>query len=326
MKWDDVNARARGLGGRLLGRWRLERLAGAETLADLGEALEGYRIEGGGRNASPQTLERGVRRRGQGFLSLLARWCGERVSALAVLFEDEDRRSLRALLRGAVSGAPPERRLSGLVPTPTLPARALEELARLRSPAQIAGTLIAWGNPYGEAIRPEADSPRPDPFRLELAVSRSFAVRARKGARRGGSALRGFAEQKIDVENALAAVVLSRNAAEIEPGDCYLEGGRRLDHDTFVSAARSKEARSVLAPVFTGTALAPAFREPPAELELALFGRQLEELVSRARLEPLSVFPLLAFVHRLRAEALDLRSLIWSRALGSRALVPLVSL
>ena len=322
--WDDVNARARGLANHLVGRAGIEQLATATNVSELAFELERAGFPGARRGASPEALEQAVGRNARRQLSILARWCGERTRFLPIVFEDEDRRSLRALIRGAAASVESGTRLRGLVPTPALPERALGELARMSTPAEIAATLTAWHNPYGEAIRDEATRTHSSLFRIELSINRLFAVRATSGAGSGGRDLRAFVEETIDLENAVAALTLSVSPREPEdpedPEACFIEGGRRLDRNTFGKAARSDDARRVLAEVFAGTAFGHAF-EGSSELgwnaELALFRLRLEALVARARREPLSVVLLLAFVFRTRAEGRDLRNLIWARALGA---------
>ena len=186
-RWEDLNARARGLGTHLLSGPQLNALAMAADIAALGEALRrlGYPLEEGA--ASPGALELALRRMAAGRLHILARWCGPRVGVLAVWFEDEDRRSLRAMLRGAVQHAPADTRLAGLVPTPALPERALRELANQPTPAAVAALLTAWRNPYGSALLAAASVAQPDLFTLEILVNRTFAQRATRAARGGGS-------------------------------------------------------------------------------------------------------------------------------------------
>ena len=325
--WDDVNARARGLANRLLGRAGIEQLAAATSVVELAHELERAGYPGAGRGTSPEALERTVGANAQRQLSILIRWCRERTQFLPIVFEDEDRRSLRALIRGATASVPSGRRLRGLVPTAALPRKALEELARLSTPAEIAATLTVWHNPYGEAIREEAARTHPSLFRMELAINRLFAVRGARGGKKGGRDLRAFVEESIDLENAVAALVLSTSESEpaesLEPAACFVEGGRRLDRETFSVAALSDDAHGahrVLASVFAGTDFERAFEgrsEVGWDVELALFRVRLEALVKRARRDPLSVLPILAFVFRARAEGLDLRNLIWARALGA---------
>ncbi len=317
VSWDDLNARAQGLSSRLLGRGALEGLRSATTIDDLAASLDRAGFGPLQPPPSAERLESAVRRVAADRLKILARWCGDRGAALAVVFEDEDRRSLRALIRGAVALAPPEARLSGLVPTPALPPRALEELARLGDAGQVAATLRAWGNPYGAALETKS-LPRPDLLQLETGLVRLFARRASAGARRGDRALKRFVEETIDVENALAAVVL----APREPDAWFVQGGRALGAEAFADAIRAPdrgEAARRLAAAMAPTPLGEAFRSPPSSLERNLLAIRVRERARAARREPLTSQPLLSFALRLRAETLDLQALIWAVALGAPA-------
>ena len=314
--WDDVNARAQGLSTRLLGRQGLEALSTAAGLDELARRLDRAGFGAVQLPATAERIELAVRHTAAERLRILARWCAGRAEVLAVLFEDEDRRSLRALLRGAAAGAAPEARLSGLVPTPALPARALEELARIADVAQLAATLQAWGNPYAAALEHAKASPRPDLLHLETALVRLFAQRASAGARRGDRALVGFVEETIDVENALSAVVLAPQKAD----SWFVEGGRALGADAFAEAIRSRdhgEAARLLSAALAGTPLAEALAAPPASLERSLLAARTRARARAARREPLSSQPLLSFALRLRAETVDLQAVIWSVALGA---------
>jgi vacuolar-type H+-ATPase subunit C/Vma6 len=312
--WDDVNARARGLSTRLLGRRRLEELAMVPSLTELASELvrAGYAPT---RIATAPALEQTVRLYALSRMRLVTRWCGARSRFLLVAFEDEDRRSLRALVRGALAGATTETRLSGLVPTATLPERALRELARLSTVPEIAATLTAWKNPYGQALQPQTERTQPDLFRIEMAINRLFASRAASAARKAGRELKRFVEESIDLENAAAAMVLRRQAIDVEPEECFLEGGRSIDRRRFVEAIRS-EGISPLANTPFARHLASAGADP-STFELAVLRLRLRELLLRARREPLSAAPLLAFLLRLRAQTLDLRHLIWTLSLGA---------
>lgn len=319
-RWDDVNARARGLGTRLLDPERLSSLASSTSLSELVAALEreGHPFLSKGTAPTPFDLERGFRRTVARHLEILTRWCGARSRVLLFLFEDEDRRNLRSLVRGAVAGAPQERRLSGLLPTPALPERALEELSRLATLSDLADALAAWGNPYAEAIRAEAPRTHADLFRMELAINRLWAERARRAVRWRGRELRGVVRETLDLENAHAAIVLSRHGASVDPRACFLEGGRRLGAEAFEEAARNGNL-AALSRAFAKTPFGPVLREDArsADVESDLLRARLRYYVSRARREPLSFSPLLAHLLRLRAQAIDLRRMAWARALGA---------
>ncbi|HXV59923.1 MAG TPA: V-type ATPase subunit, partial [Vicinamibacteria bacterium] len=142
---------------------------------------------------------------------------------------------------------------------------------------------------------------------------------AMSGVRWRGRELREIAWETIDLENALAAIVVSRHASGVEPEICFIEGGRRLGIERFSEAARSGNLEP-LAGAFAATPFARIFRESGrslSDIELVLFRERLRSYVSRARREPLSVVTIFAHVLRVRAEAIDLRQLAWSLAFGA---------
>lgn len=323
--WDDVGARARGLATRLFTAGQLETLASARDAAELAVAFRrlGLPLSGEHEMASPAELELAVRRWAASALGILARWAGTRAAALAVIYEDEDRRSLRALLRGARRGAPAGERILGLIPTPGLPERALEELARQPTPARIAALLSAWRNPYGAALLPAARAAEPDAFALDLALNHTFATRALAAARPGGADLVTYARQTIDLENAVTALILTVAGAEIVPAGVFLPGGERVSLAVFEAAVSLREPRSA------GARLADAFgRRPvagplrhlggePARLETELWRARIHELARWTRRVPLSPAPILWFALRLRGQAIDLQRILWGVTLAA---------
>ncbi len=321
--WSDVDVRARGLATRLVGRTRLVALANAADLEAVagGIGAVGYPVRDVVPRISPGQIELAVRRGAGQRLELLARWAGARSRALVVIFEDEDRRSLRAILRGALQGTTAESRLAGLIPTPGLSERALQALARLETTREIATLLIAWRNPYGDAIRGETEERRPDAFLLELAIDRTFAARARRAARRGGRILQAHVSRVIDLENAFSALLLAGGQHDVDPKQCLLEGGAELEASAFHQAARAagrRECARVLS-----RALASPFSEviqahasSIERLEAAVLAAQIQSLRKHARLDPLSAAPLLKYVLCLRAEVIDLRRIIWGVSLA----------
>jgi vacuolar-type H+-ATPase subunit C/Vma6 len=326
-RWDDLNARARGLGTHLLGRGTLERLARAPDLPALAVELErrGYLLEDSART-SGAALELAVRRNMAGKLRVLARWAGPRTATLAVLFEDEDRRSISAMVRGAVQRSPAEQRMSGLIPTPELPERALQELAAQPAAGTVASLLAAWRHPLAPALLPEAVRAEPDLLRIETGLGRVFAERARRTARADGrrGVLFRYVQRSIDLDNAYTALVL---VEEKQPqlADHWLPGGAGIPEDLARRAIASRDtaaAGRILATGFAGTPLAAVFADPeghPAGLELAVLAGLIAELRGIARQAPLSPAPLLAYVLRLRAEALDVRRAVWGISLGTPA-------
>jgi vacuolar-type H+-ATPase subunit C/Vma6 len=319
-RWEDLNARARGLGTHLLSGAQLSALALAPDVATLGDSLRrhGYPLEEG--VTSPGTLELALRRMAAERLRILARWCGPRVGALAVWFEDEDRRSLRAMLRGAAQHAPADTRLAGLVPTPALPERALRELASQPTPAAVATLLTAWRNPYGSALLGTVSAAQPDLFTLELLINRTFAQRATRAAR-GGGLLAAFVEETVEIENACTALVLAAEGKDVIPRDAFLPGGRRLSLGAFeaaCAAGSTPEAGRRVAAAFADTPLATVFArssDDPESLEGVILRVRIREHLRAARVNPLGPAPLLTYALRLRAEILDVQRIIWGVAL-----------
>lgn len=321
--WEDLVARVRGLTTHLLGRERLAQLARARDLLSLAAALEEL---GGGswaraqRAPTAEELELMVRRMAAAHLRIVAMWSGDRITLLDPLYLDEDRRSVRALLRGAASGAPPDARIAGLVPTPALPERALEELASQRSIAAVCSLLAVWGHPFGAALLAPSRAPKPDLFRLELLVNKVYAERAvaaaRANSRKDGARrdMLAFVRQVIDRENAWTAVQLAGQRAGAPAQELFVGGGDRLTPETYLQAASADtraRAVAILAKAFTGTPYARVFERSPESLEDAALAAELRHTTDAARRSPLGIAPVIAFFTRLRAEVRDLRLIIW---------------
>jgi vacuolar-type H+-ATPase subunit C/Vma6 len=317
--WGDVLARARGLATHLLQRRELDALVRSSDLATLGDGLRRANFPVAEGERSPAALELAVRRRAARALGVLARWAGRRAATLAIVFEDEDRRSLRALVRGAVQHAPAEIRLSGLVPTPTCSERLLAELSLQATAGAVATLLSAWGNPYGPPLRPLAVVAYPDLLRLDATINRTFAARALAGAASEAELL-ALVRESIDVENVLTAMAIAGTPPpDVVPKALFLPGGRRVTIDVFETAVAGGAGRAAerLAAALAGSGYARAVAGPPALLEDELLRARIAALRHDARLRPLGPAPLLYFALRLRAESIDLGRTIWGLALGA---------
>lgn len=317
--WDDVNARAKGLASHLLTPEAIAGLAEAGDLRELSRAFAGLGVVPEEiPDVTAPMLELALRRAAARELGLARRWLGPRAEVVAVALEAEDCRSLRALVRGAAAGVSAEARLTGLIPTPTLPERLLRELAGRSSIRDQAALLVAAGHPSGPPLLAAAANQEPDLFAVELAIARAFADRAIRGGRRGGKFLREYVGDLIDAANCRTALLLARRAGGEPPGPAFIPGGRRLTRERFeraASAGDSVSAARVLGEALgggAGAALLLRHADSPAALEAALEEHQTERLMRAARLDPLGPAPLLLYLRRLRAQTVALGELVWS--------------
>jgi vacuolar-type H+-ATPase subunit C/Vma6 len=322
-RWEDLATRARGLATHLLDRSAIAALAAAHELETLAAALRGHEYPVPEGPVTADDLELAVRRHAGHWLQILSRWAGSRHALLSVIFEDEDRRSIRALVRGAVQGAAADQRLAGLIPTSALPERALRELAVQPSAGTIAVLLTAWGNAYGAAILREAKATQPDLFAIESCINVTFARRALRAARASGSAfLVDYVRDSIDLENAITALVLAGADADSPGKRAFVEGGRRVSLAAFLAALAAGDAGAA------GTRLAAAFRPTPLAraFERAASAATIEDELLRARIallhdaerqDPAGLASVLEFALRVRAEVSDVRRVIWGVVLGA---------
>lgn len=320
--WDDVIARVSGLRAHLLTPAALRRLSRHPSRTALARGLEqaGYRLEAGG-GVSAETLELAIRRVAATRLRTLARWCGHRVAMLGIVFEDEDRRSLRQLIRGAVEGAAPDQRAAGLVPTPALPERALEELSRCDTVPSVGALLAVWHHPFAPAVLAAGTPRRPPLLPIEVGLSRCFFARALSAARKESVLLR-YVRDGIDLENIWTAAGLT-GASDLGVGACFIPGGARIPAGLAREAAALPDwdaAVRSLAEALGHTRISVVLRQAadrPAELEARLLTARYRDLTHDGRLAPLSPAPVLAYALAVRLEVLALQRLIWGLALGA---------
>jgi hypothetical protein len=313
--WGDLAVRGAGLATHLLDERALAEIEAAAEPAALAAALAraGW---GGSAGGDPTAVELGVRLRAGADLQVLARWAGARARALAVLLEDEDRRTLRALVRGLAAATPVTERVAAATPTPTLPLAEIGALAELPTPAALAARLDQLGHPYAADV--DAGGPPPaDLFAVERALAHRFAARAR--GRRSHPALATHVSQVIDGDNATAALLLAARGEGVDVDACFLDGGRRLGRADFTAAAGAtpERAAALLATRFAGTPLAAALDAPAAgAIEDAVLDWQLASQRRLRREDPIGPAPVILLFLRRRREGRRLRRAAWRLALG----------
>jgi vacuolar-type H+-ATPase subunit C/Vma6 len=322
----DINTRARGLRTHLLPASDLERLARATSLQALQRELSGLGYVPSDAPATAMSLERAIRRYSANQMGILDRWCtDDRRAALAVIFEDEDLRSIQAILRGAQQGTATEARMAGLIPTTSLPERALLTLAGQPTPTDVIRMLALWNHPLGAPLVAAASGPHPSLFEIEVELQRAFARRASARAHQGGSQLVEYVEQIVDVMNAWSALLhfVERDPSIVDL--TFVEGGRWLTRDVFhklMNLDTRAQVEKRLAWELRKSPLASAFREEledVAQLESAMLRAQINWQNRAVRIDPSGAAPIIGFAIELRAEVLNLRGIIWGVALQAPA-------
>jgi vacuolar-type H+-ATPase subunit C/Vma6 len=312
-----AGARARGLRAHLFTRAELEKLAAEDSLGR-GLARTGKLVAAPADAAPTQELEGAIRLTAKHHLATLARWEGA-APVIEVFSAEQDRRSLRALLRGAQQAAPSDRRLAGLLPTSTLPERLLCDLARLPTPAAIVSHLVSVDHPdAGRLFLLTHQKAQPDLFAVDVALVQAFGARSRRGE--GDEPLRRFIAHRLDVSNAQTAVMLE-GARDVDADTCFVEGGSSLTREAFLELARARltDAGAILRRALSGTPLSKLGEGlvDGLTLERTGFCLLLDEQRRAAREHPLSSAPALAFLLLLDAMLRDLRRIVWGLALGA---------
>ncbi len=312
-------ARAAGLRAHLLDQAARQACSRLHTLGGLARELaaRGYPVEA----TTPDALqlETAIRRGAAARTRLLARWDPEGRAA-TILLAPEELRSLRSLVRGAQEALPAEARLAGLIPTPTLPGPALDELARQATVPDISRLLSRWRSPWAGAFA-AMHGTEPDLLALETALLRLLAQRTLAAAVRSCRRLEEFARESIDLLNLRGAVLLAGRADEVDPAGLFLEGGR-LTREGFLRALASPDADTLtrhLVATVEDSGLREQLRRctgQPVLLERAIAEWRLARWRQLARREPLTAAPVIAYVLALQEEVAALQRMVWSIALN----------
>lgn len=326
-RWDDVNARARGLGSRLLSPPGIRALAAVHSIGELAARLErhGYPMGGIGPTPGVAELDRLIGLVAGARMGLLARWLGPRVRRVRGLFEQADRDALRAIARGVAQGAAPSTILLGLTPSPTLSGRALQGLAQATSFDDLGRRLARMHHPYAAVFTRRAETaPKGSALlEVELGLRRCFAERVREGARRGGTQVRRLATEVVDHENLVTLLLADAWGVELSPQELFIRGGRILFRERFLAIAGQPDPegrRTSLVRAFRATMTGTMLADPGlnvAGLELGMRRGRLGAARRAMRADPLSVWVLVYTALRIDAEAHNLRRILRALSLGA---------
>ncbi len=324
--WDDLNGRVRGLAGHLLDSDAIDALGHAPDLVVLADSLRQHGIIIAESLLPPGAadLELAIRRWAANALGVVARWAGPRAAALPCVFAEEDRRSIGAMLRGAMQRAPALERLAGLIPTPELPEKALEELAASLTPARVVAHLAAWHHPLAPALVDLVTMADPDLFAIEAALGRAVAEQSLLAAgRTHDRRVRQFVMERIDLDNAVSAIALAREATDVRLRDLFVPGGDRISIAVFEAAVASDGPGTAAKRLAVALAGAPCAEllvpvvVPLADLEDELLRCRLRQLARATLIDPLGALTVIRYALQLRLQVRELRRAVWSVTLGT---------
>jgi vacuolar-type H+-ATPase subunit C/Vma6 len=317
-------ARARGLAQHHLTRAQLDDLATADDLRSFARRLMslGGAIDPIGEPLDVFAIERAIRHTAQRHMRTLYRWQERTPGVLDVFAAYEDRRSLRALVRGAAQGAPVHRRLEGLIATPSLPQLALSELARQSSAVDIARQLVLLGHPDGSRLLPLVRSTQMDLLAVDHSLLAGFADRANRIAAPLGETVRDFVAMSIDAGNVQNAIAIAGEARDTSAADLFVYGGRWLSRDAFAGATgrTQDQVLTAFAAALADSPLAsmlPVVSSDIGSLDRTFLAVTLDRVTRIARLDPLRYAPLLRVLLLFEAQSRDVRTLAWGAALGT---------
>jgi vacuolar-type H+-ATPase subunit C/Vma6 len=137
--------------------------------------------------------------------------------------------------------------------------------------------------------------------------------------------LQRYVRQRIDIENAWAALALVGEAAPNDLGDPFIPGGQslsRADFDRAIKSPNAGAAARIIATSFGRRALGAVFERHAAEphrLEEAVLDWVISQLRREVLLSPLGPAPVIRYVLELRRECQRLRRIVWEVYLGLTA-------
>jgi vacuolar-type H+-ATPase subunit C/Vma6 len=332
--YEYLNARAKGLMGRLLSPPQLKELARLPEISAFLVALTRstpYRpvpsaTASGASLAGAEDVEPALNERLSAILGSLWREADpEPKRWLEPWLGRWDMDNIKKILR--VLLAPGSAELAGRPPSPSviLTGQELANLSAAGSVGALARRLSGRGglwNALAEALRRPEETPRAIEERLDLSWAQYAAARAAEKAQEA-PVFAEFLASYIDSRNILTALRLAK-AGGSEPAP-FLPGGRRLGKDRWEELATRSNLDHALALLET-TPFWEAVREeaPPYEAEKAL-GRIEHRLETMAlergghiyrRSDPLGVSVLLRYAQLLANEVRNLRQIaegLWRR-------------
>jgi len=160
--------------------------------------------------------------------------------------------NLKAIIRARERGVHPSESISILIPIGEMDESALKELNSQSDVVEILDLLSAWGSPYAKPIKGVLEQYRRERHLLilEIALDRflhDYCLTIAVEDRINRKIMEGFIRNRIDAVN--IATLLKLSGEEFAPHDSilfFIEGGERIDRDSFSRLSGSKDRAGLL--------------------------------------------------------------------------------
>jgi V/A-type H+-transporting ATPase subunit C len=268
-----INARLRGMHGRLVTA-RLEEALGAgsygeflrvlaetDLAADLGEATA--------QGATLADLDRAVSRNFNATARrILGFSSGEEGRLVSVLLERYDLHNLKALARGKTAGREPADIEASFLPAGSLGPGVLSRMAAAPDLPAVAQLLAIAGHPLARPFRQAATAlvSGGDLLAFEVALDRAYYQSALDRA--DDETLLSYLRLEVDAANLLTAAKLRGQPAAANATAYFIDGGREVRRDLFISVSAGGAVESLRS--FPGIGTADSLTDVEASVRHAL--------------------------------------------------------
>jgi V/A-type H+-transporting ATPase subunit C len=259
MDYGYLNARIRGMKGRLLDKKALDDLVLKPDIESLTAALEKtpYRQdveEAGVKYSGVYRLEYALRKNfSRTFTKISGLVRGEEAeNYLDVFLKLWDVQNVKTILRGKSIHVASEEIFECLLPMGSLDEASLSEMIKQPDVKSVIDLMAAWDIEYARPLMHAFSQYQSDRslIPLDVALDRYHYERALGSLKKDNydaTVVRGLLTTQIDIINIKSALRMARDKVSPEEAKVYfIDGGRKLDQDFFISMISTKSVEGAL--------------------------------------------------------------------------------
>lgn len=316
---DYLNARIRGMSGRLISEERIRSLLSASAPEVWSAALRdtpyaGYLTVGTDSRLLYRTVDASIAARTHRLDRIAAGRPGE---AVKVCLAEWDMHNLLALTSGLHHRASPMNILNCTLAGGVLDSLQLEALAHCKASKEASDLLAVWRFPYHRAFR---QAMGPDQSRLlgqkRFELVRSYTHALIENARKTGYVvLMRFLRDRIDQTNMMTALMWRTLPSDRDPSEFHIPGGESVNMKIFRSVLAAGTILDAVSKLPSGwmkksmqeTALDPELGERASALHQTMEAELIHRYSRPSARHPMGIELLLAYLLSLRREGSRLK-------------------